>query len=262
MKKTILQIYEVQKPKEAEALVLAGVDHIGSVLLDADKRKNTTIRKTIQTVRQAGAKSIVIPLFKDPARIFAALDYYEPDIVHLCDTLLPYPDKQQTLIRDFDVLLSLQIDLKDRFPQLEILRSLSLPQPGHPDAAVIEKNVLGFVERFAPFSDYFLIDTLLPGESQPVEGFVGITGEVCDWGIARSVIEDGRIPVILAGGISPENAFDAVTTLRPWGIDSCTKTNAVDQNGQPVRFKKDIKKVQALIAEVRRADAFFTGEVS
>jgi len=30
--KTIIQIYEVQKPKEAEALVDLGVDHIGSVL--------------------------------------------------------------------------------------------------------------------------------------------------------------------------------------------------------------------------------------
>lgn len=262
MKKTIIQIYEVQKPKEAEALVAAGVDYVGSVLLDSDKRKNATIRKTVQAVRLGGAKSVVIPLFKEPARIFAALDYYEPDIVHLCDTLLPYPDQQQTLIRDFDALLSLQVDLKDRFPKLEIMRSLSIPRPGHPEVAAIEKNVLGFVERFAPFSDYFLIDTLLDGESQPVEGFVGITGEVCDWGIARAVIEASRIPVILAGGISPENTFEAVTTLRPAGIDSCTKTNAVDKSGKPVRFKKDMKKVEALIAEVRRADAFSNGEAA
>jgi hypothetical protein len=32
MRKTIIQIYEVQKPKEAEALVALGVDHIGSVI--------------------------------------------------------------------------------------------------------------------------------------------------------------------------------------------------------------------------------------
>lgn len=260
MKKTIIQLYEIQRPKEAEALAAAGVDHIGSVLLDADKRKNAAIRKTVLAARQAGAKSGVIPLFRDPTRIFAALEYYEPDFVHLCDALAPYPDRRQAVVRDFDAFLSLQIDIKDRFPQIEIMRSLSVPRSGRPDSKDIETILLDFAERFSPFSDYFLLDTLLESDTQPVEGFVGITGETCDWDLARKVIEKSRIPVILAGGLSPENVFEAVSALRPAGVDSCTKTNAIDPSGQPVRFKKDMKRVEKFIAEVRRADALFDGE--
>ncbi|HQL00463.1 MAG TPA: hypothetical protein PK090_06800 [Smithellaceae bacterium] len=262
MKKTIIQIYEIQKPKEAEALAAAGVDHIGSVLLDTDKRKNAAIRKTVLAARQAGAKSGVIPLFNDPARIFAALEYYEPDFVHLCDTLAPYPDRRKAVVRDFDAFLSLQIDIKDRFPRIEIMRSLSVPRPGRPDRQEVEKILLDFAERFSPFSDYFLLDTLLDGDAQPVDGFVGVTGETCDWEMAKSVIEKSRIPVILAGGLSPENVFEAITAVRPAGVDSCTKTNAVDPSGQPVRFKKDMKRVEKFIAEVRRGDAFFSGVAS
>jgi phosphoribosylanthranilate isomerase len=124
------------------------------------------------------------------------------------------------------------------------------------ETAEIEKNVLGFVERFAPVSDYFLIDTLLYGANQPVNGFVGITGETCDWNIAGKIIALSPIPVILAGGLSGENAFEAVTVLKPAGVDSCTRTNAVDKSGRPIRFKKDMKKVRRFVEEVHRADRF------
>ncbi len=91
---------------------------------------------------------------------------------------------------------------------------------------------------------------------QPVAGYVGITGEVCDWDIAGAIITASPIPVILAGGISGENVFDAITTMKPAGVDSCTKTNAVDGQGRPIRFRKDMKKVRRLVEEARRADEY------
>lgn len=151
MKKMIIQIYEVQRPGEAEILVDMGVDHIGSVLTALNQRKNATIRKTVRVIRQAGAKSGLIPLFHDPVAIFSALDYYAPDFVHLCDALSPFPGEKGTNVREFDALLSLQVDIKDRFPQIDIMRSLSIPQAGIPHDDEIQKNVLRFAEVFAPF---------------------------------------------------------------------------------------------------------------
>ncbi|MBP7764851.1 MAG: hypothetical protein KA113_06680 [Syntrophaceae bacterium] len=259
MRKTVIQIYEVQRPKEALALIELGVDHIGSVLTDPARWKSASVRKTIEAVRAGGAKSILIPLVKDPAAIFAALDYYEPDCVHLCDVLSPYPKDRPTVARDFDALSSLHIDLKDRFPRLDIMRSLGVPRPGSDEVAAVTKNILDDVARFAPVTDFFLIDTLASGPTQPVAGFVGITGETCDWTIARAVIDRSPIPVILAGGLAADNVCDAVVGLRPAGVDSCTRTNACDRNGRPVRFRKDLGKVRRFIAEVRRADDFLEG---
>ena len=260
MKKTIIQIYEVQKPKEAEALVDLGVDHIGSVLTDSSELKNATIRKTVQVVQQAEAKSGLIPLFKDPVNIFQALDYFKPDFVHFCDVLSPFPGDQAKVAHDFDALLSWQLDVKDRFPQIEIMRSLCVPRASVSQTDEIQKNILRFAELFAPVSDYFLIDTLIGSpedqSQQPVAGYVGITGELCDWNIAGAIITASPIRVILAGGISDKNVFEAITTLKPAGVDSCTKTNALDKQGRPVRFKKDMKKVRQLVEEARRADKF------
>lgn len=258
MQKTLIQIYEVQKPKEAEALIGLGVDYIGSVIPDQSRWKNANIRQTLQAVRGSGAKSGLILLFNDPKLIFQALDYYQPDFVHFCEALSPFPNDQTTVALEFDALLSLQADVKKRFAPMEIMRSLSVPAAGMKQVGFIEKAVLRFAELFAPFSDYFLIDTLMgcPDDPclQPVAGFVGITGKVCDWKIAGAVIKASPIPVILAGGLGDDNVFDAVATLQPAGVDSCTRTNAVDKNGQPIRFKKDLNKVRRFVEEVQRAD--------
>lgn len=260
MTQTLIQIYEVQKPKEAEALMELGVDHIGSVLVDERMWKKPAIRKTVSVIRAGGAKSGLIPIMKDPVKIFQALDYYQPDFVHFCEVLSPFPGDRATQVREFDALFSLHVDVKDRFPQIEIMRSLSVPGEGVDVSGEMQKNILHFAELFAPFSDYFLIDTLIGHQAdpgvQPVAGFVGITGIVCDWAIAGKVIEASPIPVILAGGLAGDNVYEAIVKLRPAGVDSCTRTNAVDKNGIPVRFKKDLKKVRRFVEEIRRADRF------
>ncbi len=258
MKKTIVQIYEVQKPAEAEAVIALGVDRIGSVLLSGDSWKVTSIRKTVQTIQRAGAKSGLIPLFGDPLTIFHSLDYYRPDFVHFCETLSILPENKARTLQEFDAFMTLQVDIRDRFPQIEIMRSLSVPKQGLAKASEALNHILSFAKLLAPFSDYLLIDTIIGDQGnpqdQPLAGYVGITGEVCDWNMAEEIINQSPIPVILAGGISDENVFDAIVKLKPAGVDSCTRTNAIDKEGKPIRFKKDLKKIRRMVEEARRAD--------
>lgn len=263
MTKTLVQIYEVQNPAEAESLIGLGVDHIGSVLLSRDSWKVEAIRETVQTIQQAGAKSGLIPLFGDPLIIFQALDYYRPDFVHFCEAIPIFPGIQTKPSLEFEAFINLQVQVKDRFPQIKIMRSISVPKPGAANKSDVLNNILSFTKLLAPFSDYFLIDTIIGNhglqDDQPVAGYVGITGEVCDWRMAGEIIKQSPVPVILAGGISDENVFEAITKLRPAGVDSCTKTNAVDKEGRPVRFQKNIKKVKRMVEEAGRADATLAG---
>ncbi len=78
-----------------------------------------------------------------------------------------------------------------------------------------------------------------------VEDKYGGTGQVFPWDIARRAAE--RYPVIIAGGLDPENVARVVTELKPWGIDV---SSGVESGGT-----KDTKKIKAFIAAVRRAKA-------
>lgn len=89
--------------------------------------------------------------------------------------------------------------------------------------------------REFPSASGFLLDTY-------VEGVPGGTGEAFDWSLVPA---DLPKPVILAGGLTPDNVSDAIARVRPY---------AVDVSGG-VEFAKGIKdagKIQAFIRAVQR----------
>ena len=258
MKRIIVQLYEIQEPREAEWLIELGVDHIGSVILSPDAWKIPVLRDVVRLVRQSPAKSTLIPLITKPDDILRALDYYQPDFVHFCE-LIPLAPRESDLREERCAeLIVIQQLVKKEFPPLGIIRSIPVPEPGLAEPAPAREAILAVAQALAPHSDYFMTDTLRgyaeKGVDQPVVGYVGITGEVCDWELARALVEASPIPVILAGGISAENVFDAIGRVRPAGIDSCMQTNARDALGKPIRFRKDRDRVRRLLEEVQRVE--------
>lgn len=246
----IVQIYEIQTPEQARQMIQLDVDHLGSVLLGTDQCQNTQLKKTIQMVRTAGRKSSLIPLFTDIDLISQALTYYQPDIVHFCETL-PL-DNDDTALAP---ILARQKTITERFEGISIMRSIPIGQNGHGDLA----PSLKLAKAFEPISHWLLTDTLLApktpllDDDQPVSGYVGITGITCDWEIARQLVKQSDIPVVLAGGIGPDNVTAAIAKIQPAGVDSCTQTNACDNTGQPIRFKKDQEKVRVMVRNTRAA---------
>lgn len=68
-------------------------------------------------------------------------------------------------------------------------------------------NILAEMERY-PNASGFLLDAY-------VEGRPGGTGERFDWGL----IPKTDRTIILAGGLTPENAKDAIECVAPWALD-------------------------------------------
>ena len=252
MSKIIVQIYEVQTPSEAENLMALGVDHIGSVIVSKESWKVPSIRDTVHLVQGMDGRSSLIPLFDDLESICFMLDYYKPDIIHFCEAITLENGPGVSCKK----LLSLQKNIKKRFPEIKMMRSIPIPQPEVPN----QGDALVLAGMFEAVSDYFLTDTLIVKSSgsivdlQPVKGFVGITGKTCNWDLAAQLVKSSHIPVILAGGITPDNVFDGIMQVMPAGVDSCTGTNALDSKGRSIRFKKDLEKVKHMVNEARRAE--------
>ncbi len=237
----IVQLYEIQTVREARQLMDLGVDHIGSVVQDEKDWENPQIREVVETVRKGPAKSSLIPLFNHPDALFRVAAYYRPDIIHFCEDLLALDADEIKRLRH------LQKTFRKAFPDLAVMRTIPIPAPGSDGGAAS----LALARGFEPESDFFLTDTHLP--RSPVAGFAGITGIPCDWSVAAALVRQSSIPVILAGGLDPENVFEAIHRTRPAGVDSCTGTNAVDVAGKPIRFQKDLSRVKQFVHQVRRA---------
>jgi phosphoribosylanthranilate isomerase len=127
------------------------------------------------------------------------------------------------------------VTLKTRFPDLQLMRTIP----------VIDEQSLLLAQQYDGLVDYLLLDTYQPGETQ-----VGATGAPHDWDLSRRIVRSVHTPVILAGGLGPQNVADAIRTVRPAGVDSKTHT---DRDGGPY---KDIEQVRAFaqIAKSRRLD--------
>ncbi len=74
----------------------------------------------------------------------------------------------------------------------------------------------------------------------------GGTGETFDWSIARQVAAAGVLPVILAGGLTPENVAAAVTVAAPHAVDVIS---AVEDD----RHRKVRERVRAFVRAARDA---------
>jgi phosphoribosylanthranilate isomerase len=92
------------------------------------------------------------------------------------------------------------------------------------------------------------VDALVIDSSDTSEGFLrfGGTGKVANWDVAAALIEQIRVPVFLAGGITQDNVYSALAIVRPYGIDLCSSVEAS-------KGKKDRDKVRALVDNFKRA---------
>jgi phosphoribosylanthranilate isomerase len=103
---------------------------------------------------------------------------------------------------------------------------------------ITDKNSLEALPQYQ--TSAWLLDSDVPGQ-------LGGTGAKFDWSLAQRATSLGR-PVILAGGLTPENVAAAVREVRPYGVD-------VSSGVELAPGRKDAQRVKAFIRAAREAQA-------
>ena len=70
----------------------------------------------------------------------------------------------------------------------------------------------------------------------------GGTGQVGDWSIAARLAQS--YPILLAGGLTPENVAEAIRQVKPWGVDVASGVEASPR-------KKDVEKMREFVAKAK-----------
>ncbi|MBI4506073.1 MAG: phosphoribosylanthranilate isomerase, partial [Chloroflexi bacterium] len=121
----------------------------------------------------------------------------------------------------------------------EVVAALGVP--AIKSLAVRSPQSLAVLPAYAAVARYLHLDAYVPG------GLPGGNGQPFAWELA--VEPARRYPVILAGGLAPENVGAAIAAVRPFGVDVSSGT---ERGG-----RKDHGLMRAFVVAVRHADAAF-----
>lgn len=225
--KMIKQIYSIVNYNEAVQCMEAGANHIGLVPWQNGGIINhrvpwDVVDRIYAECRERGVKSIAIMLNKDPEEMIFIAKRLRPDIVHIAGM-------------DFTADAEFAKKLKEAVPGVELMSAILCD-----DFSAVDRAI-----ELAEFSDYLLTDTGLA-----VETGIGASGETHDWDIDKKIVESVDIPVIIAGGLGPDNVAACIKHIRPYGVDSLTKTSVKYADGV---IEKDIPKVKEFCERADKA---------
>jgi phosphoribosylanthranilate isomerase len=121
-------------------------------------------------------------------------------------------------------------------PDLFVIKSLIVRNNNHNE---LETEVYSL----SLYVDAFITDTY-----DPETGACGATGKTHDWHVSRKLVQLSPRPVILAGGLTPENVARAIREVQPAAVDAHTGVEGA--NG-----RKDLRLVRAFVEQARTAFA-------
>ena len=217
-----IQIYTMQSIKEAHNVIALGVDHVGLTPGDYGLPGEVSFEMARAIVDAVGDSTTCVALSVDSNldAIVAMVEAVQPDILHLCGL---------ANVLDPEAVRRLRL----RIPGVPIMQAISVAGP----------EAVGVALSYQEVAEYLILDTQAPD----IAG-IGASGVTHDWAISREIVQQSRIPVILAGGLSPENVAEAIRTVKPWGVDSLTHTNQLLPDGG---FRKDLLRVHQFAMAAR-----------
>ncbi len=131
--------------------------------------------------------------------------------------------------------------LKAARPELYIIKSLIVRQ---------EDDILDALVRtariYSSSADAFITDSF-----DPATGACGATGRTHPWEISRRLVRALDKPLILAGGLRPDNVRQAILEVRPAGVDAHTGLEGPDGRKDPNLLKAFVREANAGFAALK-----------
>lgn len=205
----VVKICGLRSRADFEAAVEAGADFVGFVFAPSRRQVSPDQVRAIVDGFGVTGRPLLVGVFvnPDPAELDAVIELCRLDRVQLSGNEPP------------------ELCRRVRVP---VWKTVHLAGPQSREAAA----------RYAGLVEFLHLDAYVPGR-------YGGTGTSPDWALAAELAR--AYPVVLAGGLTPENVRTAVELVRPAGVDV---SSGVEADG-----RKDPAKVRAFVRRAREAAA-------
>ncbi|QLC50909.1 phosphoribosylanthranilate isomerase [Methanolobus zinderi] len=215
-----VKICGMRTASDVEIAVNCGADAVGFI---TDVPVNTPRKIDAQTASElvkkvpAFVSSVLVIMPKDGDEALGLIDAVGPDIVQLHN----------------DIGTD-DIELIRNETNRKLVKVMTIPV----GEEFVVDNLLSKIDSLAGND---LVDAILLDSGKA--GRAGGTGTVHDWSVSKEIVDAVDVPVILAGGLKPENVRDAVEQVRPFAVDTAS--------GVETEGKKDPAKVCRFVREAR-----------
>jgi phosphoribosylanthranilate isomerase len=206
----------IRDVEEARLAIGAGASALGLVS-EMPSGPGVIDEATIADVAAAAPPAVatfLLTCLPDAARIADQVRRTRVSTVQICDR--PQPGTAAALHR--------------ALPALKVVQVVHVTGPASVDEAL----------EAAQEADAILLDSGNPAARVKE---LGGTGRRHDWALSAEIVARVSRPVFLAGGLTPENAEEAILTVRPWALDVCS--------GVRTDERLDAGKLERLFAAIR-----------
>lgn len=207
-----VKICGVRTPEDARKCVDAGADALGMLLAPSPRRITVSQAREIAEALPPTVRPVIVMVPSTADEAIMAARAIRPGAIQL------QGDEPPEMVAE----------IKKALPGTCVVKAVHVGEGREMEKALAYEKV----------ADAILLDTMSPNR--------GGSGTTHDWAVSKKIVASVRKPVILAGGLNPENVADAIRAVRPYAVDVAS---GVEGEGRV----KDAALVEAFIANAKEA---------
>ncbi len=191
MRKVRVKICGITREEDIAVAVASGADAVGFVVGVPSSPRNISLKKAENLIKLVPifVKSVLVRVPTSIDELLKTFEKLNPDSIQIHGENLPDSSA-----------------LREKLPKTPLIRAI----------AANPINALEVASEASKSSDAILVDSSARGKH-------GGTGIIHDWNLSKLVKQAIQPkPLILAGGLNPENVKDAILKVKPYAVDVST----------------------------------------
>lgn len=231
-KHCIIQVAGMHDLEEAKNIIQAGADYLGFPLFLTVRPPDLTKSEAINIVRALPdtVKPVLITYLNSATYIKKLASILNVKLIQLHG----------------NIALNEIIALKKQLPAAKIIKSIIIK-------AFDINYYNATIKHFSPYVDAFTTDIY-----DIKNGACSSISKIHIWEISRHLVEMSPLPVMLAGGLTPENVSEAILTVQPAGVDVHTGVENTTGRKDLGRMQLFVKNARAAFAQINKLTASVT----